>query len=258
MPMGHYDMIKKIGAGSFGSAWLCHKSGKPEPKFVMKLIDMNGMSPDKVRGALQEADVLREVSSPFIVKYVDAFVHDSQLAIAMEYCGGGDLDKQIEEHRKSGTPYFENEVKVVLHQLATALHRVHSTNIIHRDVKAENVFISSDGRYKLGDFGVSRVLRGEMDMAKTNIGTPYYASPEMCKENAYSFQSDIWALGVLMYEVMNFHRPFENEVYYKLCQEIIKGEFKPIRKSLVFYSCSHLSFHSIHTTSVIFDYFNFD
>ena len=162
----------------------------------------------------------------------------------MEYCGGGDLSVQVSKRKKSNTPYNENEIKNILYQIAIALQHCHSQNILHRDVKTSNIFISTtNNRIKLGDFGVSRVLNTDMSMAETQIGTPYYISPEICKGQSYSFKSDIWSLGCVMYELMNLQRPFDGNHIASLVMAITNGKFKPLRNSLVFhFNTSHSSF----------------
>ena len=227
-----YKTTKLIGKGNFGSAFLCHHIDDPSKQFVMKRMCLAGISPKETRNAIQESELLRTLSSPFIVKYIDSFITRSELAIVMEYCDGGDLSQQIKKRRDSNLPYNESEIKNILFQLASALHQCHSNNILHRDVKTENVFITlSDNRMKLGDFGVSRVLSQEALMAQTVIGTPYYLSPEICKGLPYSFESDVWALGCVISELMNLHRPFEGRHLSALAATICNGRFKPLRNS---------------------------
>ena len=90
-------------------------------------------------------------------------------------------------------------------QICAALKYIHKRRVLHRDVKASNVFLTASGCVKLGDFGISRVLQGTRDKATTVAGTPAYMSPEMCQSKEYTLKSDIWALGCLLYELCTFN-----------------------------------------------------
>eukprot|EP01084_Bolivina_argentea_P110553 197367_1 len=232
MSLSQYQILKKIGTGSFGSASICHKINNPQQKYVIKRINLDGLSVNDTKSAIQESELLRHLSSPCIVKYIDSFVTNSHLAIIMEYCDGGDLSSQVSKRQKSNSPFNENEIKNILYQICIALNHCHSQNILHRDVKTSNIFISTtDNRIKLGDFGVSRVLNTNMSMAETQIGTPYYISPEICKGQSYSFKSDIWSLGCVMYELINLHRPFEGKHIASLVMAITNAKYKPLRNN---------------------------
>ena len=88
------------------------------------------------------------------------------------------------------------------------MKHVHDKKILHRDLKSQNIFITKKGVVKLGDFGIARVLSHTRSKAKTVVGTPYYLSPEIIRNEPYSFKSDIWSLGVLLYEMAALQPPF--------------------------------------------------
>jgi NIMA (never in mitosis gene a)-related kinase len=108
------------------------------------------------------------------------------------------------------------------------LKHIHDRKILHRDIKAPNVLLTSTGLIKLGDFGVAKCLNFTIEKAKTFTGTPYYLSPEIVQNLPYSFKSDIWSLGVLLYEICCLKLPFEAKSIPLLTLKIINGEYKPI------------------------------
>jgi NIMA (never in mitosis gene a)-related kinase len=104
-----------------------------------------------------------------------------------------------------------------------ALKHVHERKIIHRDIKTQNVFMMANGMAKLGDFGVARVMSNTKDMAATVIGTPYYLSPEIVQSNTYDFKTDMWSMGVLLYEMCMLKPPFNGENLHTLAIQIVNG-----------------------------------
>ena len=96
-------------------------------------------------------------------------------------------------------------------QLCMAVRHIHEKKIIHRDIKLQNVLLTSESQIKLGDFGISKLLESTADFAKTSLGTPYYLSPEICSGKKYNSKSDIWMLGCLLYELCALKKPFEGE-----------------------------------------------
>lgn len=93
-------------------------------------------------------------------------------------------------------------------QICLAIKHTHDKKILHRDLKSQNIFLTKRGILKLGDFGIARVLSNTKSRAKTVVGTPYYLSPEIIRNEGYSFKSDIWSLGVLLYEIAALQPPF--------------------------------------------------
>ncbi len=117
-------------------------------------------------------------------------------------------------------------------QLALAIKHVHDRKIIHRDIKTENIFLSSHKRIvKLGDFGIAKVLENTLQQARTSIGTPYYLSPEICQGKLYNFKSDMWSLGVVLYELCALRCPFAAANMKGLMLCISKGSYSPIPAS---------------------------
>ena len=185
---------------------------------------------------------MERFSHPCIVTYVESFVLDQFIVIVMEYCAGGDLEQFIKFHNDTQSFFPESTIKDWVAQLASALSHVHKLRIIHRDIKPSNIFITYDGRLKLGDFGVSKILEHTNDAASTLIGTPLYMSPEACNNEPYTYKSDIWSLGCVLYEILTFAKPFWAESFAVLALKIqhqspadIPEVYSPEMKRLVFW-----------------------
>lgn len=157
-----------------------------------------------------EADILKELNSDFVTKYINSFFpNPKKLIIVMEYCRYGDLDYQIKEMKKLNKKYTEDQIMYYFSQLMLALKDIHSARIMHRDIKAMNVFIGDGNKPHVGDFGVSKVSEpGDKDKGSL-IGTIFYMAPEVCDRKPYRFQSDVWSMGIVLYELLSLERPFE-------------------------------------------------
>lgn len=146
----------------------------------------------------------------------------------MEYCGGGDLSLLIKQKRKKKDYFTESQIWKVFTQVCKALHECHTRpagKIIHRDLKPGNIFLDGDSNVKLGDFGLSRILSDKSMYAQTNVGTPYYMSPEMVKEKKYDEKTDIWSVGCLLYEMAALVPPFKANNFFALANKIQNGEY---------------------------------
>lgn len=111
-------------------------------------------------------------------------------------------------------------------EIVKALRVLHSKNIMHRDLKSANVFLSKDGNAKLGDLNVSKVAK--QGMLHTQTGTPYYASPEVWKDQPYGSKSDLWSLGCVIYEMLNLKPPFRANDMNGLYKRVLKGAYPPV------------------------------
>ena len=108
--------------------------------------------------------------------------------------------------------------------MSLALYYLHEKKILHRDLKTQNIFLKH-GRVRLGDFGIAKILDSTRDFANTCIGTPYYMSPELFKYKPYSYKSDIWALGCILYEMCNLRHAFDAQSLNGLAVKILKGSY---------------------------------
>merc|ERR1719191_1147750 len=224
---GHgYVKIRDIGHGSYGKATLVQD---PEGKlYVMKTIDMSSMDRKQRRDAINEVRGLSCLKHPYIVSYRESFSENSTLAIVMDYADGGDLYQRIGRTRKAGQSIPERQILRWFTEAALGLKYMHDKHVLHRDLKTQNLFLTSADRLRVGDFGISKVLESTAAFAKTAIGTPYYLSPEICQEKPYSFGSDVWALGCVLYELAALRVPFDAQNIQQLVQKITRGPLPQI------------------------------
>lgn len=221
-----YVKVKDIGQGSYGKAVLVQD---PEGKlYVMKTIDMSAMDRKQRRDAINEVRVLSCLKHPYIVSYRESFSENSTLAIVMDYADGGDLYQRVGRTRKAGQSIPERQIVRWFTEASLALKYMHDKHVLHRDLKSQNLFLTASDRLRVGDFGISKVLENTAAFAKTAIGTPYYLSPEICQEKPYSFGSDVWALGCVLYELAALRVPFDAQNIQMLVQKITRGPLPQI------------------------------
>ena len=147
----------------------------------------------------------------------------------MEYADNGDLYQKIQQNQKDKTTFTEYELWKIAIQVIHGLKALHDLNIMHRDLKSANVFINHDHTIKLGDMNVSKVAN-KQGLNYTQTGTPYYASPEVWRDEPYNFKSDIWSLGCVIYELITLQPPFQAEDMQGLYKKVNKGIYPKIPK----------------------------
>lgn len=185
-----------------------------------------------LENTLNEIRILCSFSHQYICGYEEAFLSDKgdKLYIVMEYAGGGDLASKISECQKRRLLISEKTIWKYLCQALIGLESLHKNKIIHRDIKAANLFLTSDYEtVKLGDLGVAKHAKD--DLARTQIGTPYYLAPEIWDNKVYDYRCDIFSLGVLAYEMAALKVPFSGVSLQDLYKNIKRGIVKKIPKT---------------------------
>lgn len=217
--MENYQIVRHIGEGSYGKVSLARMPDGKE--CVLKVVDTRKMGRKEKKSAMQEVKLLQKLKHPYIIQYIDSFLDREKLVIAMPFAAKGDLYSCIKARR--GRQFPSSQVMEWFTQATLALKYLHDLHILHRDLKSKNFFVTADNRLKVGDFGISRVLDGTCAFAKTMIGTPYYMAPEVCSERPYSWASDIWALGCVLFELFQLRVPFDASSLKALVQKITRG-----------------------------------
>eukprot|EP00127_Corallochytrium_limacisporum_P001399 Clim_evm21s55 gene=Clim_evmTU21s55 len=222
MVMEKYTVLNPIGKGSYGEVFLCNHKRQPHKKLVLKKMSARGTSQKELLAATTEINLLKSLNHPNIVKYYDSFEDsDGSMYIVMRYCEGGDMYKRLQT--QNGIYFDEKQIVIWFVQIALAMQHLHSQNILHRDLKTQNIFLTDNDIIKLGDFGIARTLDNKEAMASTLIGTPYYMSPEIFANKPYNHKSDIWALGCCLFEMCALKHAFNAGDFYTLMQKINKG-----------------------------------
>ena len=212
----NYQIESRLGEGGMGEVYLAsdRKTGK---KVAIKVLSRQLSSrPEALERFRREAETLRKLDHPNIVKLVDAFEREGQYEIVMEYIPSGSLHDLL----KRGTLPIDRARQISL-ELCDALIRSHHLGIVHRDLKPENVLMAEDGTPKLADFGVARLTEGlRMTRTGTKVGTPYYMSPEAWKGEVIDEQTDIWSLGVMMFEMLAGQVPFDGDSEFSVMTKV--------------------------------------
>jgi len=221
---------KVLGKGSFGSVYLVRRK-RDKKIYALKSVYMEKLSKKEQENSVNEVRILASVNHPNVIGYKEAFWDDSgsTLNIVMEYADDGDLHTKIERMEKEGGLFSEDLIWSYSIQMIEGLKALHDKKIMHRDLKSANIFLVKDKRQcKIGDMNVSKVIKEKV--LKTQTGTPYYASPEVWNDNPYSYKSDLWSIGCVIYELCELKPPFHGKDLDELYENVCKGKPKRINK----------------------------
>eukprot|EP00123_Amoebidium_parasiticum_P011813 comp20914_c0_seq1/m.27887 comp20914_c0_seq1/g.27887 ORF comp20914_c0_seq1/g.27887 comp20914_c0_seq1/m.27887 type:complete len:570 (-) comp20914_c0_seq1:564-2273(-) len=203
-PLDIYKNPQVIGKGASGSVYMAEG---PDGELVA-LKEMKLAEQDRIDLIANEIIVMKESKHPNIVNYVDSFLVDNTLWVAMEYMQGGSLTDVI-EHNFCTIP--EPMMACIIKQTLLGLDHLHQRGVIHRDIKSDNLLISTTGDVKLTDFGFCATLTAEQAHRYTMVGTPYWMAPEVIRQVAYGPKADCWSLGVMLVELVEGEPPYLDE-----------------------------------------------
>jgi serine/threonine protein kinase len=221
--MENYEFLGNIGQGMSGKVYKArHK--KENRFYAIKKLNFNEIN-EKERIAIQdEVNLLKQLKHPNIVTYKDSFFDsDNCLNIVMVFCEMGDMYTKI--HKQKGEYFPEEQILLWIAQLCLALSYVHDKQILHRDIKTQNIFIQNEHTIRIGDFGIAKGYNQNQDLGGSLIGTPLYMAPEVYNSSKkYSFRSDIWSLGCCIFEMCNLKNAFEAKSWNAVFVKVNKGQ----------------------------------
>uniref|UniRef100_A0A182JCE0 non-specific serine/threonine protein kinase n=1 Tax=Anopheles atroparvus TaxID=41427 RepID=A0A182JCE0_ANOAO len=193
-----------LAEGCFGSSVALYRYF--DQFFVIKTIPYN--SPDYAyQAVLKEHTVLSQLNHPRIIQYFGYFQTPTSWNIMLEFADRGNLATFLERRIRDGAFLNQHTIMAKFGDIADGLIYLHFRNVIHRDLKPANVLICVDNRLKLADFGMSKIMH-EDDLNRTIVGTPLYMAPEVARGRDYDYKSDVWALGIIFYELCMLEHPF--------------------------------------------------
>ena len=225
--MEGFEILSKLGDGAYSVVYKVRRKADGNI-YALKKVKLQNLSDKEKQNALNEVRILASVKNTFVISYKEAFIEENEecLCIVMEYADKGDLYQKIVQFKKMGCLIEEIDIWRIFIQMTRGLKALHDLKILHRDLKSANIFLFSDGSAKIGDLNVSKVAR--KGMGYTQTGTPYYASPEVWKDQPYDSKSDIWSLACVTYEMIALRPPFRAENMEALYNKVIRGQYGKI------------------------------
>lgn len=218
MRYGRYEIIKELGKGGMGVVYQAHDPQIDRPVALKVLREDRVVSKDFVSRFFKEAKFIGRLSHPNIVTVYDVGRDHGTIYIAMEYLQGQPFNEVI----RSGKLSVEKIVDIAL-QVANALGYAHEKGIVHRDIKPSNIILTDEGNVKLTDFGIARAEdsnAAQQTQAGVILGTPFYMSPEQVMGKRVDGRSDLFSLGVILYELIVGRKPFEGDHFTAIFRAI--------------------------------------
>ncbi|XP_043936399.1 MAP/microtubule affinity-regulating kinase 4 [Protopterus annectens] len=219
--IGNYRLLKTIGKGNFAKVKLARHilTGR---EVAIKIIDKTQLNPTSLQKLFREVRIMKGLNHPNIVKLFEVIETEKTLYLVMEYASGGEVFDYLVSHGRMK----EKEARSKFRQIVSAVHYCHQKNIVHRDLKAENLLLDADSNIKIADFGFSNefTLGSKLD---TFCGSPPYAAPELFQGKKYDGpEVDIWSLGVILYTLVSGSLPFDGQNLKELRERVLRGKYR--------------------------------
>lgn len=220
-PLASYNKQKKIGQGASGSVYVARirenapsptakmllRENGPRAQVAIKQMDLRNQPRKEL--IVNEIIVMKDSKHPNIVNFLDAFLQEesNELWVVMEFMEGGALTDVIDNNPSIA----EDQIATISLEVCKGLIHLHAQQIIHRDIKSDNVLLSARGNVKITDFGFCAKLTDQRAKRATMVGTPYWMAPEVVKQKEYGSKVDIWSLGIMAIEMIESEPPYLNE-----------------------------------------------
>ncbi|XP_051963589.1 MAP/microtubule affinity-regulating kinase 4-like isoform X2 [Xyrauchen texanus] len=219
--IGNYRLLKTIGKGNFAKVKLARHilTGR---EVAIKIIDKTQLNPTSLQKLFREVRIMKGLNHPNIVQLFEVIETEKTLYLVMEYASGGEVFDYLVSHGRMK----EKEARSKFRQIVSAVHYCHQKNIVHRDLKAENLLLDADSNIKIADFGFSNEFKlgNKLD---TFCGSPPYAAPELFQGKKYDGpEVDIWSLGVILYTLVSGSLPFDGQNLKELRERVLRGKYR--------------------------------
>ncbi|CAN6285904.1 unnamed protein product [Urochloa humidicola] len=213
--VGEYKLQRLVGQGSFAKVFrAAHR--RTGARVAVKAIDRRRVEKRVHDGILKEREILKSIDHPNILRLLDTIDTTNMMYLVLEYCDGGDLDAFLQKHGRLPVA----TAKDLMRQLAEGLKVLRERNIVHRDLKPQNLLLSTSGDaiiLKIGDFGFAK----HENLAATICGSPYYMAPEIWQGKDYDAKSDLWSVGVILFQLVTGKVPYTGSTCFQLHQNIL-------------------------------------
>ncbi|XP_016529065.1 MAP/microtubule affinity-regulating kinase 4 isoform X5 [Poecilia formosa] len=219
--IGNYRLLKTIGKGNFAKVKLARHVLTCR-EVAIKIIDKTQLNPTSLQKLFREVRIMKGLNHPNIVKLFEVIETEKTLYLVMEYASGGEVFDYLVSHGRMK----EVEARAKFRQIVSAVHYCHTKNIVHRDLKAENLLLDADANIKIADFGFSNefTLGNKLD---TFCGSPPYAAPELFQGKKYDGpEVDVWSLGVILYTLVSGSLPFDGQNLKELRERVLRGKYR--------------------------------
>uniref|UniRef100_A0A1A8FAR6 MAP/microtubule affinity-regulating kinase 3 n=1 Tax=Nothobranchius korthausae TaxID=1143690 RepID=A0A1A8FAR6_9TELE len=219
--IGNYRLLKTIGKGNFAKVKLARHilTGR---EVAIKIIDKTQLNPTSLQKLFREVRIMKTLNHPNIVQLFEVIETEKTLYLVMEYASGGEVFDYLVAHGRMK----EKEARAKFRQIVSAVNYCHQKNIVHRDLKAENLLLDADSNIKIADFGFSNEFT-EGSKLDTFCGSPPYAAPELFQGKKYDGpEVDIWSLGVILYTLVSGSLPFDGQNLKELRERVLRGKYR--------------------------------
>ncbi|XP_064261353.1 serine/threonine-protein kinase PAK 3-like [Passer domesticus] len=211
-PVSKYTAFEELGRGGFGAVYKALDTSTGQ-QVAIKIMSLQEEMSEEL--AVNEILVLRDNRNPNIVTYLDSYLVDAELWLAMEFMDGGTLFDVLR-----AVYLEEGQIGAVCRECLQGLHFLHCRQVIHRDIKSGNVLLGMDGAVKLADFGLCAQLSPERSKRSSSVGTPSWMAPEVVRGEAYGPKVDIWSLGIMGLEMVEGEAPYQREARLRVFELI--------------------------------------
>ncbi|RCV45502.1 hypothetical protein SEVIR_9G463200v4 [Setaria viridis] len=218
--VGEYELLRPIGSGAYSQVWLGrHRARGAE--VAVKEIAMERLSSKLRESLLSEVDILRRIRHPNVIALHDSIKDHGRIYLILEYCRGGDLHGYLQRHKRVS----ETVAKHFIRQLASGLQMLRDNNVVHRDLKPQNILLvenNENSLLKIADFGFAKFLQ-PFALAETLCGSPLYMAPEVMQAQKYDAKADLWSVGVILYQLVTGIPPFNGDNQIQLLKNILRS-----------------------------------